>query len=245
MMEYSSSTRRIVFTLLPSRSLAVGRKPASHASSSQDRFLELERLSDLDPLAGDLHLAKLVVVGAFARLHDRDRPLERRGDFELPHQDDILDEAGYPWNGDFHLGPEQLPHLLREHRRHLQRPQLVQYRGEELPQPFAPDHGLLEPGHAVDDQPLHLAPAHGIEEALGERIHDQAAGRLPDDLQQPVLAASGKLKPEIVRFFQEPRWRLEESEVKSGLLPARALAQEMHAENGLAGAGRTEHEGAG
>src|SRR5712671_4751410 len=119
MIEYSSSTRRIVFTLLPSRSLAVGREPASHAPSSQDRFLELERITDLDPLVGDLHLAKLVVVGAFARLHHRDRPLERRGDFELAHQDDVLDESRYAWNGDFHFGPEQLPHLFGEHRRHI------------------------------------------------------------------------------------------------------------------------------
>src|SRR5207248_3874367 len=124
MMEYSSSTRRIVFTLLPSRSLAVGREPASHASSSEDRFLELEGTSNLDPFVGDLHLAKLVVVGAFAGLHHGDRPAERRGDFELPHQDDVLDEARYAWNGDFHFGSEQLPHLLGEHRRHLQRPQL-------------------------------------------------------------------------------------------------------------------------
>src|SRR5712672_1894580 len=121
MMEYSSSTRRIVFTLRPSRSLAVRRQPAPHAPAGQDRFLELERIPDLDPLVADPHLAEPVVMGAFARLHDRDGPLELRGDLELPHQDDVLYESRYARNGDFHLGPEQLPHLFGEQRRHLER----------------------------------------------------------------------------------------------------------------------------
>src|SRR5271169_1326437 len=88
---------------------------------------------------------------------------------------------------------------------------------------------LLEPEKSVDDEPLHAAAPHGLDEPVAERVEDVLGRRVPEDLQMALLdqaldhdADSGRLMPQAQRH-------LVKAEQEPGLL-GRRLREKMQTE---------------
>src|SRR5260370_26544707 len=88
---------------------------------------------------------------------------------------------------------------------------------------------LLEPENAVDDESLHAAAPHGLEEPVAERVEDVLGRRVPEDLQMALLDQAVEFDADAGRLHPQAQRHLVKAEKERRLLGGR-LREEMQAE---------------
>jgi len=81
---------------------------------------------------------------------------------------------------------------------------------------------LLEPEKSVDDEPLHAAAPHRLEEPVAERVEDVLGRWVPEDLQMALLDQAVELDADAGRLMLQAQRHLVKAEQEPGLLGRRS-----------------------
>jgi hypothetical protein len=81
---------------------------------------------------------------------------------------------------------------------------------------------LLESEKYIDDEPLHAAASHSLEEPVAERVEDVLCRWVPEELQMTLLDEAVELNADVGRLHPQAQRHLVKAEKEPGLLGGRS-----------------------
>src|ERR1700730_552190 len=149
---------------------------------------------------------------------------------DVPQQDQVFGDCRQANCWPLDHSTDEVPCLGRVDRGHVEHAKLVRQRCQETADPMrSVGSNLLEPEKSIDDEPLHAATPHSLEEPVAERVEDVLGRRVPEDLQMALLDKAVELDAEAGRLHPQAQRRLVKAEKEPGILGGR-LREKMQTE---------------